>query len=853
MKTNMDKILTIYVIVEEKELFYANNKDSLDDVRKIQGLGLEIVELTEEDYKIYQELLAVTDSKYIVFYNEYNNLSPEVGKRLVRFLKDRDDKVLIRKMAGKEKRGVGIYQTGGLDSNALYFNRYVFKTDDLKSVCIQKNEQAFFKDKIILEMTKDSEEITLLNEMPIQTEEPLERNVNSYGKQFEYEWYIPYFRQFLLPYVRNGNLTPTEQRLIVYFVMLRFYLNLNSRDKFVLQGDQIDEFFCLVREVTNYIDDEYLIEVRKRGLLPKFFSYLLLKEKYQKKPDFEVKKTAEGFFYTVNGKEYDIDCVVSRIMAINYMNEQLIIDGEIVGDCCLSDVERDFKVLVNDKSVTWERTERYNIAHAFGRSIYRYCPFQFAIPKSEISGRLIVRFVAMNQNIEIKIPIQFEKVSSRLNRSYWSYYRFADQIITYSRERLIIEKAKGSSVAIRELGILTKIFRRYKRKSEALNSMGLRICYWITKNKYADKPVWIFYDKLYKAGDNGEYLFRYCMENHPEADSFYIVNKDAIDYPRLKKEFGRHILEFQSVRQKLTVLNAEIIFATHAFVFSYCGFSKGKWEFKNLLNARIVCIQHGLTIQNIAQYQNRLVDNTRLYFCASKYEIDNLRRPVYGYQRQELCLTGSPRYDGLINRDQRQILIAPTWRRNIVITGNKMGTAKSYNPEFKHTKYFEIYNHLINDERLISLAKEYHYKILFLIHPTLSSQVDDYDKNDYLSIIPAISDISYEKILTESSLMLTDYSGIQFDFAYMKKPVLYYQPKELPPQYTEGVYKYEEMGFGPVIEEYDVIVDTLCEYMKNGCRMKKKYVERVEDFFAYTDHSNCRRIMGIIKEWENQI
>ena len=172
-----------------------------------------------------------------------------------------------------------------------------------------------------------------------------------------------------------------------------------------------------------------------------------------------------------------------------------------------------------------------------------------------------------------------------------------------------------------------------------------------------------------------------------------------------------------------------------------------------------------------------------------------------------------------------------------------MGTAKSYNPDFKHTKYFEIYNSLINDKRLLTTAKKYGYSIVFLIHPTLSSQVEDYDTNEYLSIIPAVSDVSYEKMLTESSLMLTDYSGIQFDFAYMKKPILYYQPKELPPQYTEGVYQYDTMGFGPIIDEYEEIIRALCKMIENGCKMEKKYISRVEDFFEYTDHSNCKRIM----------
>ena len=159
-----------------------------------------------------------------------------------------------------------------------------------------------------------------------------------------------------------------------------------------------------------------------------------------------------------------------------------------------------------------------------------------------------------------------------------------------------------------------------------------------------------------------------------------------------------------------------------------------------------------------------------------------------------------------------------------------------------------MYNRLINDPRLIETAEKYGYKLIYLVHPTLSSQAGDFDTNKCLSVIPAASDVSYEKMLTESSLMLTDYSGVQFDFAYMKKPVLYYHPQELPPHYEETVYQYDTMGFGPVITGHDAVVSELCSYMADNCRMKEKYVKRVEEFFAYTDHDNCRRIYETVMQ-----
>ena len=147
---------------------------------------------------------------------------------------------------------------------------------------------------------------------------------------------------------------------------------------------------------------------------------------------------------------------------------------------------------------------------------------------------------------------------------------------------------------------------------------------------------------------------------------------------------------------------------------------------------------------------------------------------------------------------------------------------KGHNEYFKNSDYFKIYNRLINDTKLIATARKCGYRLIYLLHPAASAQLEDFDRNDYVELIPAAGDMNYEKILTESSLMVTDYSGVQFDFAYMRKPILYYHPAELPPHYDESTaYVYERDAFGPLIDNHDEIVRQLCEYMKNHCRMKR--------------------------------
>ena len=282
---------------------------------------------------------------------------------------------------------------------------------------------------------------------------------------------------------------------------------------------------------------------------------------------------------------------------------------------------------------------------------------------------------------------------------------------------------------------------------------------------------------------------------------------------------------------------------------------QGSSYFRDIVDFHVVCVQHGLSVQKIAIAQNRLRDNTRLYYCASPVEIENLSRPVYDYKDYDaLRLTGVPRYDGLKNNDKKQIMISPTWRmQSAMLVSKNEGVARDYNEHFKETSYFKVFNSLINDSRLLDAADKYGYRIKFVLHPIVSPQVDDFDKNDRVDIIPAIGDMSYEKMFCESSLMVTDFSGIQFDFAYMRKPLVYLHHNDIPQHYEEGAYHYDTMAFGEIVHTNDELIDMLTEYMSNGCVMKDKYRKRADDFFAFDDNNNCKRIYTDMIKYQTNV
>ena len=101
------------------------------------------------------------------------------------------------------------------------------------------------------------------------------------------------------------------------------------------------------------------------------------------------------------------------------------------------------------------------------------------------------------------------------------------------------------------------------------------------------------------------------------------------------------------------------------------------------------------------------------------------------------------------------------------------------------------------------MLNKHGYKLVFKPHAELMRYIDLIDICDevYLS-----KDDSYQDLFRSSSLLVTDYSSVFFDFAYLKKPVIYYQ-REDDYHYNEGYFDYESMGFGEVIGDEDALIE----------------------------------------------
>ncbi|MBQ8964947.1 CDP-glycerol glycerophosphotransferase family protein [Ruminococcus sp.] len=713
--------------------------------------------------------------------------------------------------------------------------------------------------KMLLELLDSNGRYTFIDEQFLMTDPP-EMDFFNYSPQFDRSWYEDCMDDFLIGAVKE-NSSEFVQRFVLYLIVCRYACNMNERDKGLLNPEEAQAFFERTGRALKNIDDVVIASchmLNGSGIVPKFLSLNLLRMKYGDEHLMPtISATAGEISAHIGGAQiWKLDGTKIEFKSVYSDDEKLVMDGFFPGVYAFPEGGMKIIALLNQSiPVPVRENHIYALNKFFNISAKGNYTFCFTLPLKDLEKVTSISFWLVYNGRKYPLDVTFIRAMSKFSNIKTSYWVCDKSIISYhsNTRSFDVEPLTKKAHRAHEMAFLRSVWRGTKG-TWRLKMFGNRVLYWVTKPFYKNKKIWLTQDKLFKAGDNGEYFYRYVKAHQPEGIKiYYVVDKKSPDYPRLKKEFDT-VLVFSSLKHRIIALHTDLMLATHVDTLTCNGYYGAIQKyFKDLYNARVVCLAHGLTIQRIAQYQNRVFDNTQLYFFASKYEVKNVSHEVYDYfDERALCLTGHARYDGLKSNDRKIILITPTWRRSVTTGKAAKGQVYGHSSNFVHSDYYKIYNGLINDERLIKTAKEHGYRIVYLLHPAMSSQLEDFEKSEGVDIVAAASDISYEKILTESSLMVTDYSGVQFDFAYMKKPLVYYHPDILPPQYEAGGLEYETMGFGPICRDHEQIVDTLCGYIERSCVMEDMYKERVDDFFRYSDHNNCERIFKEVMAFQNR-
>lgn len=369
--------------------------------------------------------------------------------------------------------------------------------------------------------------------------------------------------------------------------------------------------------------------------------------------------------------------------------------------------------------------------------------------------------------------------------------------------------------------------------------------------KLTHKKIWVISESAENARDNGYWFFKYMRENHQEILSFYPIRKKASDYHKV--EALGNTVEFGSFKHYMLFWAADRFIGTT----KYHGFPEEELcsglTMHNLTGFKYVFLNHGFA-RGFSNIVNGKTSNYAMIIAMSELEKEIFIR--YNNQSADrIRAVGFCRHDNLNDEllDPKTILIMPTWRRWLDFRHETDPVMiEKIRRQYLDSDYYHAYHDLLNNERFLSYIEEHDLKVIFYLHGYAQNYVQYFSSPSPNVTIAAKAEYFVQDLLKEAAFLITDYSSVAFDYAYMKKPMLYFQfdAEEFSRiQYAESeLYTYEKKGFGPIVTATEQVVEEVIRSYENGFSMDDTYRERVEAFFPSFGTDHCKTTYELIRD-----
>lgn len=363
------------------------------------------------------------------------------------------------------------------------------------------------------------------------------------------------------------------------------------------------------------------------------------------------------------------------------------------------------------------------------------------------------------------------------------------------------------------------------------------------KKKHPD--LWLICDYEMEARDNPYWLFKYICEEHPEQEVIYAINYSSPDLARVAQlgktvKYGslRHWVYYLAASKNISSQKGGKPNAAVCYILEVYGI----WK-----NTRVF-LQHGIIKDDLSYlyYRNTKM---RMFVCSVPREYEFVR-DTYGYPAGYVKMLGLCRFDNLfpVESKEKILLVMPTWRKWIAHTVSD--SVETFH-DFNETDFAKSWKNFLSDPQLQDLLRRENMKLVFYLHRNMQKFADYFMSLSDQAAIAVWPEYDCQQLLKEAKCLITDYSSVAMDFAYMRKPVLYYQfdyERFRKGHMGLGYYDYHEDGFGPICEDSECLLDALHEVVQNDYKMKEMYIKRCRDFFYFHDRDYCKRNYEAIKE-----
>ncbi len=756
------------------------------------------------------------------------------------------------------------------DRVGLVLGAYFFKRDSISALRFSKTFANDFSTAFILDLLIKTKSYLYISRFTFSTIHSAENNFKNIKGQYFKSYFTDSITRFIMPMLESRGDSPIAMNIVMYLIYVKLSCGLGDRYMFTMGPNSVNDFFNRICEALKMIDDAIILNrnIARRAFLPPELTFKMIRLKYRNKslkPDIKffpigvtseyefrdcslkaVKTKTNGCFTATLGGALisSSDYIDVRILSINLEGSSLRFTGYVTDVSCLDKIDYEIFAVANRDKIPFNSYEFYTLKTLFEIPFDKGYGFTFSVPLGNIKEMTVLSFFISIGGMSYRLKFSFGGVGAHLTEKFpHSYYVVDGRMVTFDPEtrKITIRRATSFMQSKNERLFLSDI-KRSVSMQKYIKIKRLRKKYHSTVDKYSGRKIWLMCDSTKAASHDGRDLYDYInsLRDKRGVEAYYSQRGINPDDAFIMTAMQSTKLPCGSAAQKIIAMNADVIVANGYNVYKILGFEDGEEiYYRDLLTADIVSFGSGFSMARSAQVENRLYDNTFIRFCGSRAEYDRLSHPIYGYDKRNLFAFGYPHTDKLMSVPSRQILVCPALRRGFGKYAHIGYQAFSAEP------LYSVFNAMINDKRILTCLNKYRCNIVLILPDEFAKKEYLWNKSERVTV-SSFEELGYEKTVEKSAMLITDYSAAAFDFAYMRKPIIYYQNPNVSCQDNISSFSYREQGFGTVVSDPDTLAEEIRKVIESDFKVSPKYAERRQKFFAFTDRNSSKRIADAI-------
>ena len=431
-------------------------------------------------------------------------------------------------------------------------------------------------------------------------------------------------------------------------------------------------------------------------------------------------------------------------------------------------------------------------------------------------------------------------------------HSFFKDFIIYAPVQLSTPKNNSQKKSMRNLAFralrtiytgnfIPKTSKQWRSKINAARNhvWGFFLKSWCAMiQRYSDQYIWMIGERNgTSAEENGYAFFKYCQSQPKAGQVYYVMEKSFLIAQDLCNE--KNILIKGSWRHFFLLGFTKIIIFNNDIWDIY-----PRIEPSWLPSPPMIFLTHGIKLYGPGVYMRNRANIFDAILVSSEKEKETIQYEWNISQPSKLIVAGLPRFDNLLDATPKnEILFCPTWRKSI---------GKMDHDQFMATDFFHSIAGLLKEDQLEAFLKNWDLTLVLRVHFNLEKYISCFQgcMNDRIKIEGSTSPRNLQQAMKDSIIMISDYSSIFWDMAYMHRPVILYQFDREAFLAERGLHAFgieeSQMKFARIAKTKDNVISHLQKIAADGFVLSPDEAKNADDFFAYRDSNNCKRLYNYL-------